>query len=47
MRDVFFKQVRELAIQWRSVLGEGRDLIKNVRNKSVIMRLPHYLKDLA
>ncbi|WP_081651658.1 tyrosine-type recombinase/integrase [Bartonella birtlesii] len=48
LRDVSLKQARELANQWRAVLREGRDPIKE-RNKQKreAMRNLHYLKDIA
>ncbi|EJF98597.1 hypothetical protein MEI_00420 [Bartonella vinsonii subsp. arupensis Pm136co] len=48
LRDVSLKQARETATQWRSVLHEGRDPIKE-RNKQKreAMRNLHYLKDIA
>ncbi|GAA4668220.1 tyrosine-type recombinase/integrase [Bartonella pachyuromydis] len=48
LRDVSLKQARECANQWRSVLREGRDPIKE-RNKQKreAMRNLHYLKDIA
>ncbi len=48
LRDVSLKQARELANQWRSILHEGRDPIKE-RNKQKreTMRNLHYLKDIA
>ncbi len=48
LRDVSLKQARECAMQWRAVLREGRDPIKE-RNKQKreAMRNLHYLKDIA
>ncbi|WP_375618912.1 MULTISPECIES: tyrosine-type recombinase/integrase, partial [unclassified Bartonella] len=48
LRHVSLKQARECANQWRSVLREGRDPIKE-RNKQKheAMRNLHYLKDIA
>ncbi|WP_375618790.1 tyrosine-type recombinase/integrase [Bartonella sp. AC134YNZD] len=48
LRDVSLKQARELANQWRSVLHEGRDPIKerNKQKREAISNL-HYLKDIA
>ncbi|EJF85293.1 tyrosine-type recombinase/integrase [Bartonella rattimassiliensis] len=48
LRDVSLKQARELANQWRSVLREGRDPIKerNKQKREAISNL-HYLKDIA
>ncbi|WP_375610692.1 MULTISPECIES: tyrosine-type recombinase/integrase [unclassified Bartonella] len=48
LRYVSLKKARELANQWRSVLHEGRDPIKE-RNKQKreAMRNLHYLKDIA
>ncbi|EJF74443.1 hypothetical protein MCO_01869 [Bartonella sp. DB5-6] len=48
LRNVSLKKARELANQWRSILHEGRDLIKE-RNKQKCeaMRNLHYLKDIA
>ncbi|WP_375683005.1 tyrosine-type recombinase/integrase [Bartonella sp. AP282QHHD] len=48
LRHVSLKKARELANQWRSVLHEGRDPIKE-RNKQKreAMRNLHYLKDIA
>ncbi|QEE09451.1 prophage integrase IntA [Bartonella kosoyi] len=48
LRDVSLKKARELANQWRAVLREGRDPIKE-RNKQKreAMRNLHYLKDIA
>ncbi|WP_375616936.1 tyrosine-type recombinase/integrase [Bartonella sp. AP58NXGY] len=48
LRDVSLKKARELANQWRSVLHEGRDPIKerNKQKREAISNL-HYLKDIA
>ncbi len=48
LRHVSLKQARELANQWRSVLREGRDPIKerNKQKREAISNL-HYLKDIA
>ncbi|WP_375662413.1 tyrosine-type recombinase/integrase [Bartonella sp. OC16QHHD] len=48
LRDVSLKQARELANQWRSVLREGRDPIKEreKQKREAISNL-HYLKDIA
>ncbi len=48
LRHVSLKKARELANQWRSVLHEGCDPIKE-RNKQKreTMRNLHYLKDIA
>ncbi len=48
LRDVSLKQARELANQWRSVLHEGRDPIKEreKQKREAISNL-HYLKDIA
>ncbi|MET3560868.1 integrase [Bartonella japonica] len=48
LRHVSLKQARELANQWRSVLHEGRDPIKErEKQKREAMRNLHYLKDIA
>ncbi|EJF98583.1 hypothetical protein MEI_00481, partial [Bartonella vinsonii subsp. arupensis Pm136co] len=48
LRDVSLKQARETATQWRSVLREGRDPIKErEKQKREAMRNLHYLKDIA
>ncbi|WP_409362043.1 tyrosine-type recombinase/integrase [Bartonella heixiaziensis] len=48
LRDVSLKQARELATQWRFVLREGRDPIKErEKQKRETMRNLHYLKDIA
>ncbi len=48
LRDVSLKQARELASQWRSVLHEGRDPIKErEKQKREAMHNLHYLKDIA
>ncbi|WP_375657657.1 tyrosine-type recombinase/integrase, partial [Bartonella sp. CL32QHWL-1] len=48
LRHVSLKQARELANQWRSVLHEGRDPIKEreKQKREAISNL-HYLKDIA
>ncbi|WP_273721580.1 MULTISPECIES: site-specific integrase [unclassified Bartonella] len=48
LRHVSLKKARELANQWRSVLHEGRDPIKEreKQKREVISNL-HYLKDIA
>ncbi len=48
LRDVSLKQARECANQWRSVLREGRDPIKerNKQKREAVSNL-HYLKDIA
>ncbi|WP_375682292.1 tyrosine-type recombinase/integrase, partial [Bartonella sp. CE47NXGY] len=48
LRDVSLKQARECAMQWRAVLREGRDPIKerNKQKREAISNL-HYLKDIA
>ncbi|WP_375607529.1 MULTISPECIES: tyrosine-type recombinase/integrase [unclassified Bartonella] len=48
LRHVSLKKARELANQWRSVLHEGRDPIKerNKQKREAISNL-HYLKDIA
>ncbi|WP_273755850.1 site-specific integrase [Bartonella sp. MM73XJBT.G] len=48
LRNVSLKKARELANQWRSVLHEGRDPIKEreKQKREVISNL-HYLKDIA
>ncbi len=48
LRDVSLKQARECAMQWRAVLREGRDPIKerNEQKREAISNL-HYLKDIA
>ncbi|WP_375662613.1 tyrosine-type recombinase/integrase [Bartonella sp. OC16QHHD] len=48
LRDVSLKKARELANQWRSVLHEGRDPIKEreKQKREAISNL-HYLKDIA
>ncbi|WP_375707158.1 tyrosine-type recombinase/integrase, partial [Bartonella sp. AA126HLJHH] len=48
LRNVSLKKARELANQWRSVLHEGRDPIKerNKQKREAISNL-HYLKDIA
>ncbi|VEJ46053.1 tyrosine-type recombinase/integrase [Bartonella vinsonii] len=48
LRNVSLKKARELATQWRSVLHEGRDPIKErEKQKREAMRNLHYLKDIA
>ncbi|UNE53643.1 tyrosine-type recombinase/integrase [Bartonella machadoae] len=48
LRDVSLKQARELATQWRFVLRDGRDPIKERdKQKREAMRNLHYLKDIA
>ncbi|CAK01485.1 tyrosine-type recombinase/integrase [Bartonella tribocorum] len=48
LRHVSLKKARELANQWRSVLHEGRDPIKErEKQKREAMRNLHYLKDIA
>ncbi|EJF98506.1 hypothetical protein MEI_00514 [Bartonella vinsonii subsp. arupensis Pm136co] len=48
LRNVSLKKARELATQWRSVLNEGRDPIKErEKQKREAMRNLHYLKDIA
>ncbi|UNE53876.1 tyrosine-type recombinase/integrase [Bartonella machadoae] len=48
LRNVSLKKARELATQWRSVLHEGRDPIKERdKQKREAMRNLHYLKDIA
>ncbi len=48
LRDVSLKKARECAMQWRAVLREGRDPIKerNKQKREAISNL-HYLKDIA
>ncbi len=48
LRDISLKQARESVTQWRAVLREGRDPIKE-RNKQKreAMRNLHYLKEIA
>ncbi|WP_273723002.1 site-specific integrase [Bartonella sp. AU18XJBT] len=48
LRDVSLKQAREGAMQWRAVLREGRDPIKEreKQKREAISNL-HYLKDIA
>ncbi|WP_208442520.1 tyrosine-type recombinase/integrase, partial [Bartonella raoultii] len=48
LRNVSLKKARECANQWRSVLHEGRDPIKerNKQKREAISNL-HYLKDIA
>ncbi|WP_254493885.1 site-specific integrase [Bartonella sp. B1099] len=48
LRNVSLKKARELANQWRSVLHEGRDPIKerDKQKREAISNL-HYLKDIA
>ncbi len=48
LRDVSLKQAREIVNQWRSVLHEGRDPIKerDKQKREAINNL-HYLKDIA
>ncbi|EJF92171.1 hypothetical protein ME9_00915 [Bartonella taylorii 8TBB] len=48
LRNVSLKKARELANQWRSVLHEGRDPIKEreKQKREAISNL-HYLKDIA
>ncbi len=48
LRHVSLKKARELANQWRSVLHDGRDPIKErEKQKREAMRNLHYLKDIA
>ncbi|UNE54949.1 tyrosine-type recombinase/integrase [Bartonella machadoae] len=48
LRDVSLKQARELATQWRFVIRDGRDPIKErEKQKREAMRNLHYLKDIA
>ncbi|EJF87634.1 hypothetical protein ME1_01003 [Bartonella vinsonii subsp. arupensis OK-94-513] len=48
LRNVSLKKARELATQWRSVLHEGRDPIKErEKQKREAIRNLHYLKDIA
>ncbi|UNE53718.1 tyrosine-type recombinase/integrase [Bartonella machadoae] len=48
LRNVSLKKARELATEWRSVLQEGRDPIKErEKQKREAMRNLHYLKDIA
>ncbi len=48
LRNVSLKKARECANQWRSVLHEGRDPIKECekQKREAISNL-HYLKDIA
>ncbi len=48
LRHVSLKKARELANQWRAVLHEGRDPIKERdKQKREAMRNLHYLKNIA
>ncbi|WP_345117766.1 site-specific integrase, partial [Bartonella jaculi] len=48
LRNVSLKKARECANQWRSVLHEGRDPIKErEKQKREAIRNLHYLKDIA